>query len=349
MSKTRFRTIIIIAFALTAAAAQAEDALKNWAPGFGLRLFGLDLDFTSSVPKLLPIGKTELLAAFGGGYVSRGYYRNADGTRSAAALGKLNDVDADMWLRATQYLDGDSHLRAALFIRGESLMNARDSGSAASLLALSGLPDAAGFAELGAGAAFGYTLMDKKTSADHEIGLKADLSYEFSYDFFPATMNSALVHEVALEFSGFLPLVDTDAVSLVLCEYLLGSALMGDAPEHRLSRIGGNRFSAYKALGGLVRGSPDYSGDGRLKAADNLELRLALPALFKKVVIPGLTLFADTGIADDGHYASDPGTFRLSSGAIVTVTAFGFTLGAGGVYEFMTGSFNPYVALGTQF
>lgn len=348
MSKKAIR-IVIIAFALIAASAQSEDILKNWSPGFGLRLLGLDLDFTSSIPELLPIGKTEIVAAFGGGYVGRGHYRNPDGSRTADARGVLNVIDADMWLRATQFLDSDSRLRAAIFLRGESQSALRDSGGSASLLSLSGLPDSAGFAELGAGAAFGYTLLDEKTSADQEIGLRADLSYEFSYDYYPAAMASGLVHEAAVEFSGFLPLADTESVSLVLCEHLLASALMGDVPSHRLSSIGGNRYLAYKALGGLVRGSPDYSGDGRLKAADNLELRLALPALFKKVVIPGLTLFADSGIADDGHYAYDPGTFRLSAGAIATVTAFGFTLGGGGVYEFMTGSFQPYVALGAQF
>ncbi len=351
MKKAIARKIAFALFATVAltATAFAEDAQTGWTPGFGLRLFGLDLDFSSTMPELLPIGKTELLAQFGGGLAGRGYYRNADGTRSADARGKLQSADADFWLRGTQYLDKASRFRAALFLRGETMGNLWNGANGATLLALSGLPDAPGFAELGAGAALGLTALDRKTSSGQEIGVRLDWCYEFSYDFYPMAMLSASTNEISLEFSGFLPLVDNEAISLVLAEHLLYSALVGGAPEHRLSRIGGNRFTPYPALGGLVRGVPDYSGDGRIKTGDNLDLRLEFPSLFKKVVIPGLTAFADAGIADDGKFGPDPGSLRLSAGALATLRAFGFVLGGGVAYEFMTRSFGPYVALGTQF
>lgn len=349
------KTIIWLILAATtlafAAGAQAEEeSAKGWTPGFGLRLLGLDLDFTTDIPALLPVGKTEFHVALGGGYVGRGFYRNADGTRADAPNGAIDYIDADVWLKGTQYLDKASLLRASLWLRGQSLQNARDSGGEPSLLALSGLPEASGAAELGAGAALGYTDYRRKTSAEQETGVKADLSYEFSFEYYPAAMSSGLVHEFAAEFSGFLPLVDTPDVSLVLGEHLLASALFGSSvPEFRRSGLGGNRFSPYKALGGIVRGVPDNYGDGLLKVGENLELRIAFPSLFKGIVIPGVTVFADAGLADDGAYGADLDTFRVSSGAIATIRTLGFTLGGGAVYEFTQGYFGPYIALGTQF
>lgn len=349
--KSLVRLIIAVAFVAFAANLQAEEeSSEGWTPGFGLRLFGLDLTFTDDIPNLLPIGKTQFHFAFGGGYVGRGFYRNADGSRSTAASGKISSIDADLWLRGTQYLDKASHLRAAAFLRGQSLQNVRDSGGELSLLAISGLPESWGAAELGAGAAFGYTDYDKKTSSGQEVGLEADICYEFSYEFCPATMTTGLVNEFAAEFSGFLPILDTESVSLVLGEHLLASALVGSGiPEYRRSSLGGNRFSPYKAIGGIVRGVPDNYGDGLLKVGENLELRIAFPSLLKGIVIPGLTVFADAGLADNGNYGADLDTFRVSSGAIVTIKTLGFTLGGGVVYEFTQGYFGPYIALGTQF
>jgi hypothetical protein len=325
----------------------AEGSFSAWTPGFGVRLFGLDLNFTSVAEDLLPLGKTELLAEFGGGYLSRGYYRLSRTERSDDPRGKLSCVDADMWLRGTQYLDKASRLRAALFLRAQSLSNLGSGAAEPGLLQASGLPEARGSFETGAGAAFGYTDMKRATASGQEIGWKADLSYEWSFELYPAGPERATVNEVALEFSGFLPLLDTDIVSLSLCEHILGSALLGLPPEHRLSSIGGNRYLPYAALGGLVRGVADNYGDGGYKVGDNLELRLEFPAVFKKIVIPGITLFADAGYA--GYSGDDPGVFRTSAGAFATLRALGFVLGGGVVYEFTQGAFAPHIALGTQF
>jgi hypothetical protein len=335
--KTVSRLILASVIATLAGAAWAQESSPGLTPGFGLRLFGLDLDFTTDIPNLLPVGKTELLSSFGGGLVSRGFYRDASGARADGPGGAISSVDADYWLKATQYLDRASRLRASLFLRGQALSNLRDAGGAPSLLAASGLPESSGAAELGAGAAFGYTDLDRKTASGQEIGIRADLSYEFSYELYPASMSTGMVNEFAAEFSGFLPLVDSQALSLVLGEHLLASALVGTGiPEFRRSQLGGNRYLPYKALGGIVRGLPDNSRDGLLKAANNLELRLTLPSVLKGALIPGFIAFVDTGISDDGAYGADLGTFGLTGGGVVTVKVIGFTLYAGGVVDMLT-------------
>ncbi len=305
----------------------------GWSPGFDLRLFGLDLKFTSDSKGLTPAGKLELFFEAGGGLEDRGYYRNLLGERvdSASPDGSFKIINSDFWLKATQYLDKASHLRASAWIRSQQMTNFPASSTAAPLLFLSGLPESPGFYENGAGLAFGYTDLDKKTSSDQTYGLKADLSYEWFFEFYPTALETANVHEFVGEFSWFLPLINTKDVSLVFGEHAIASALLGpEIPEHRRSYIGGNRYGSYKALGGLVRGVAGNYGDGRLKAGNNVELRFVLPGIFKKAVMPGINLFADVGIADDGNFGRDLESFQASTGAIVTIQTLGFTLYAGG-------------------
>jgi hypothetical protein len=339
----------------------SEEAPSAPLPDFNFRFWGLDLMHTSLIRGPLPWGALEFTGASGGGVIDRNYFRLADGSRRPEAAAwpgfspptggeELTTLTADLWLRLTQYLDSGSHFRAFAYARSRLVRNIAADSLVIPTLFTVGLPEAQGTFENSLGGGFGYTAMAKPAGDWSRKGVRADICYEWSYELYPQDLSTAFVHEISAEFSLFLPLYSSDALRLVLAEHALASALLGGTiPEQRLSSLGGNRYLPFDALGGIVRGVDDNAADGRLKAANNVELALFFPGLFKGVLVPGVLLFFDAGIADDGAFGSDPGTLRLSTGGAITAEAFGFYLYGGGALNVLTGRLEPYVGIGTHF
>jgi hypothetical protein len=352
---------LIALIALCFSPLAAEEPASAPLPSFNFRFWGLDLAHTSLFKSPLPWGALEFTGASGGGIIERNYFRLVDGSRRPEAVlwpgfssptgeEELTTITADLWLRLTQYLDAGSHFRAFAYARSRLIRNiAADAGVVPALFA-AGLPEAQGTFENSLGGGLGYTDLAKPSGDWSRKGFRADLCYEWSYELYPEDLSAAFVHEISAEVSLFLPLFSSETLSLVIADHALGSALLGGAiPEQRLSSLGGNRYLPFDALGGIVRGVDDNAADGRLKAANNVELALFFPKLFKGIVVPGILLFFDSGIADDGAFGSDPGTLRLSTGGALTFEAFGFYLYGGGALNVLTGRLEPYVGIGTHF
>jgi hypothetical protein len=373
-NKVKVAAFILIAlFSQGLSPAQAKETSEGenredspWSTSLGFRIIGLDLSAKKTIYPFL--GGTELLSMAGGGIISRAFFRLPDGSRApepaawpgfgaSVSADAMRSLDGDLWLRATQYLDASEHFRAFAFGRGQILANlAADPALQPRLLSTS-LPEAAGSLESTLGAGAGYTALRNDGTSGQKAGFWADISYEWSHELYLRDASEADVHEVCLEFTGYFPLIENGLLRLALNEHLLGSALLGPAiPEHRLSTIGGNRYKPYPAIGGLVRGTPDYAGDGRLKAANNLELELSFHGLFfrdkpelRGAVTPGILIFFDAGIHDDGAFQADPSGLRLGTGAALSLSLLGNRLYAGAAINALSGAVWPYWGLGSHF
>ncbi|GEM_PF-2451596 len=343
------------------AEAKPEKTAAETDAWFDLRFYGIDFGRTVLMESFPSLGRLEILTESGGGIIGRNYYRLPDGSRRAEperwpGLGAptseaaLRSLAADIWLRLTQFIDEGERFRAFAFARSRIESNlAADADVTPSLFAAA-RRESAGTFENSIGVGAGFSSMKKPAGSWSREGLSADLCYELSLDLFPSDLSTAFVHEVSGEFSGFFTLYSSDRVRLALREHVLASALLGAyVPEARLSSLGGNRYLPYWALGGIVRGVPDNACDGRLKAADNLELALTLPKILKGFAIPTLAAFVDAGIADDGAFNPDPGTFRLTTGAYLNVEVFGFNVFGGAAVNVLSGWFGPILGVGAHF
>ncbi len=377
-SGRRSRAAFALVILLSSAGAYAEEpapAEPNPAPAeakskktaaetdawFDLRFYGIDFGRSVLMESFPALGRLEILTESGGGIIGRNYYRLPDGSRRAeperwpgfgapTSEAALRSLAADIWLRLTQFLDEGERFRAFAFARSRIESNLASDADVTPALFTAARRESAGTFENSIGIGAGYSSVKKPAGSWSREGLSADLCYELSLDLFPSDLSTAFVHEVSGELSGFLPLYSSDRMRLTLREHVLASALLGAyIPEARLSSLGGNRYLPYWALGGIVRGVPDNACDGRLKAANNLELALTLPQVFKGFAVPTLAAFVDAGIADDGAFNPDPGTFRLTAGAYITVEVFGFNVFGGAAINVLSGWFGPILGVGAHF
>jgi hypothetical protein len=168
------------------------------------------------------------------------------------------------------------------------------------------------------------TVVDSSTKVRSGWALDASAEYAPPGLSVPASTDYA---QYDVSVKGFLPLFEKadERGWNVLSFYLAGftgvdyiAALGTDAtkgvPYTVSQRFGGRVYQ--DGLGGAVRGLGDGWADGTFKAVGNLELRCNFPALFRKDILVGSTIFTDAG-----YYADPPGApsgSELNSGACVS-------------------------------
>jgi hypothetical protein len=333
------KTVLFLLLLALAALPAAADTPSPLTFDIGLRLLGADVGLGYRGLSLLPGTQTTLWAYAGGGYEWMSYYRDASGALlpagALAAGGALDGRDPGFertegaWrLGIDQGLawnerTGRNLASVFFFYRGRYSAN---SFTAAQLLADVSLPDRdALFLNV---LQLGVTWDDLLFHAGHKTkdGVSAEASAEWAPSFL---LNNVVGDASYVRFNvnarGFLPLWDLDpsspmnTLSLYAGDYASVDYALGlgaPVPIYIRQSFGGRDQNT--GLGSSVRGVDTASLDTAFKAVNNLELRLNLPALFVKDLVPGLVVFWDAGYyaqVGEGLAAPVPAGFVTSVGA----------------------------------
>lgn len=330
------KSVVFAALALCVAAAAPCGARGNddaWLTDFNLRLIGLDVGVGYRGLQIFPGVDTVIWSYLGGGYEWQEYYRapsgaligpgalgsaNAGYTR-AELLGRVGIAQGIAW--------NDDAMRnlIEMFVFCNSRYDANQISSCETLDS-SSIDDRTGtFLNTILG---GLTLNVVHDDVDHKIrrGIGAELSAEWGPSWFFNTLdgNADFVRFNA-NTQIFLPLFDVapdrpvNLLSAYLAEnfsvdYAIG--IGAAVPLVIRQSFGGRRPQT--GLGYAVRGVAWGSYDTNLKAVNNLELRVNLPAIVIPDVVPGLIAFFDAGyynqLGESGVTTPTPSGFVDSTG-----------------------------------
>lgn len=334
MKRVSFAVLIIVILFAAGAAAYAEESRSPWVFDVDLRLWGLDLGVGYRGFPLLQGVDTTFWGVAGGAYEKMSYYRQSEVIIQGKYSGAAGDLvfyraDAKWWLGVAQGLLWNeridaNRLEALLFYRGrfdENLIEAVD------LIAGSGLPDESGLFQntLFAGLAYNDILVDRKHKT--KSGISGEVSAEWGPAFLANTVyGSSDFVRLNATARGFFPLYDAapdrraNLFSLYLGEFFSADYAIGfgGAPVPYVIRRTFGGKEPRTGLGSAVRGVDSGSLDTNLKAVNNLELRMNLPAIGLPDIVPGVVLHWDAG------YFSQVGESIVSP-----LTGFVSTIGAG--------------------
>ena len=183
-------------------------------------------------------------------------------------------------------------------------------------------------------------------------GVAAELSAEWGPGFF---FNTLIGDSDFLRFNlgvrAFLPLFDVapDRPVNLFCGYLadffaVDYAVGFAAPVPLAIRQTFGGRNPQTGLGYAVRGVSWADYDTNLKAVNNLELRLELPALYIPDLVPGIIVFLDAGFYDQvgeaGIPAPTPMGIIASTGIGISLDVLDLVTGAGYV-DYRIDSENP--------
>jgi len=340
--------ILVPAMAEDMAAATGPDRTGSpFAFDIGLRLFGADIGVGYKGFPIMPDADTTIWAYLGGGYQTEHFYRTSTGVLvapSALAVGgslagqdptfsraegawRLGIDQGAVWNPRT----GTNLVSAFLFYRGRYDANLLQTGQ---LIEASTLPDKAGLLLNSIQVGFTYDNLLFDTRHKIRSGISGEISTEWGPGFLLNTLigNSSFMR-MNLTTRGFLPLFDvapggaSNLFSGYLGDFFAADYAFGfsqPVPLYIRQTFGGR--DQIVGLGGAVRGVDSGSFDTNLKAVNNLELRVNLPALFTPNLVPGLIVFLDAGfysqIGEAGVAAPYPSNFIASAGAGLYIDLF---------------------------
>jgi hypothetical protein len=338
--------------------AQATTA-PTWSPwtfDYILRLFGLDVGVGYRGLSLLPGVQTTFWVYAGGGYEGEHYYRDASGALllpgsiSSGGEPAFNRIEGAWRLGMEQGFAWNPRtstnlLEAFFFYRGRYDVN-QASGTLLAAPPLSLLPDrdSSILNTLQLGAAYDNLLTNVHKVRD---GTSAETTVEWGPSFL---FNTIQGDSDFIRFNGmvswFVPLYDAEPdrrfnlFSVYLGEYFSVDYAMGlngrPVPLYVRQTFGGRTQNT--ALGAQVRGVDKGAYDTNLKAVNNLEVRVNLPALpmpdfiasLVPDVIPGIIAYVDYGYYDQvGEGIVSPPYGSVASagvGTFVEIPAIGTVL-----------------------
>ncbi len=277
---------------------------------------GLTLGLQYKGITIFPDVDTIISAGLGGSYDWFGYYRTpADRPYDGSLSGydpEVAPVNARASLRFTTGIfqgliwnEREMHNLLSVFIRYGLLYyyNFKDENSKQLVFAGS-LPDRE--QQLQNSLLMGLTWDDVDYTNPHQIpsGTAAEFSLEYGPEwFFNNSLGKADFYRVNVSVRAFIPLFDLapDSELNVVSGYLgaffaADYARGGYIPLNIRESIGG--LEPRKGLGYAVRGLEDCRFDTPLKLVGNLDLRINLPALGTREIMPGLIAFFDCGYYD---------------------------------------------------
>jgi hypothetical protein len=316
----RNRAWWIIALALLVASTVPCAAMPDESPfAFDplLRLLGADLGVGYRGLQLLPNADTTFWVYAGGGYEWLNYYRDSAGAivgpdclAGAAPLVNYDPtftrIEAAWRLGVTQGFAWNPRVKANLveaflFYRGRRDWNQVLPNE---IISLATIPDKDGMFMnmLQAGFAYNDVLYDMRHKT--KDGFSAEVSAEWAPSFL---FNTIVGHSDYLRFNGtlwyFLPLYDrepareTNLFSVYLGEYFSADYMMAlsSAPVPMYIRQSFGGRTQVTGLGSEVRGVDTASLDTNEKVVNSFELRVNLPAIVWRDLMPGVAAFWDIG------------------------------------------------------
>jgi hypothetical protein len=326
----------------------------GWAAGgedpfvfdFNIRLLGADLGVGYRGIRLVPGVDTTIWTYLGGGYEWLTYYRDPSGVPASpgalAAGGALSGlqpafarIESAWALGIDQGLAwnpriGTNLVEAFLFYRGRVDSNQVVSGQ---LLYASSLPDRTGVFLNTVLSGFGINNVLNDTRHKVRSGASAELSAEWGPRFFFNTLvGSSDFLRLNATLRWFFPVFDLapDRPVNLLSVYLgelasvdYATGFGAPVPLYIRQTFGGRYPQQPVGLGLQVRGVDPGAYDTNLKAVNNLELRLNLPAIVLPDMVPGAVLYWDIGCYDQVGEAGVPSP---PPWGIVTTTGVGLTL-----------------------
>ncbi len=318
-------------------------SVSPWTFDLSPRLLGADLGVGYRGWALLPGVETTIWAYLGGGYESEHFYRDSNGALLspgeidsdgplADAEPAFNRIEAAWRMGIEQGFawnprTGRNLLAGFFFYRGRYDVNEASSGALLTRPPLAELPDRdrALLNSLQLGAGYDDLLFDKAHKT--KSGISAEVSAEWGPGFlFNAVEGDADFLRFNATFRWFLPLYDiaperpSNLLSIYLGEYFsvdYALALNGTrVPLYVRQSFGGR--DQIVGLGDAVRGVDKGGYDTNLKAVNNLELRVNLPAIFHPDLVPGIVAFLDAGAYDQ---VGEPGIGSPKAGFVASTGA----------------------------
>ena len=338
MRRSFLSVVALFSFLAASPACWAHGDESPFAFDVSPRIWGLDLGIGYRGLALLPGVDTTFWVYAGGGYETMYYYRTAAGglvqPGDLAATGalagqvpaykrieaawKLGFVQGFAWNERT----GTNLVEAFAWYRGRSDWN---NFMAHQLISASTISDQDGILQnsLVAGAAYNDVLFAR----EHKT--KSGISGEVSAEWGPGFLLNSLVGSsdylrLNATFRGFLPVYDVapdrpvNLFSVYLGEFLSVDYAVGigaAVPLNIRQTFGGT--DPRTGLGWAVRGVDTGSLDTNLKAVNNLEVRMNLPAIVLPDLVPGVVVYWDVGYFVQAGEAgvADPAPSGLVSSA----------------------------------
>ncbi len=308
-----------------------------------LRLFGADIALGYRGYSFVPGLDTIFWVSAGGGYENRSFYHYLDDTLyngDDPAVDPLRDpfywrLNGSWFLGLAQGIVwneriDENFLEAFLLYRGRIESFTKDPLVPNQLVFRSSLPDREGTFQNAI--LCGLSLNDvsfNKTTKTY-TGIYGEASAEYS----PASFNiSTYGNTDFFRLNGtvkfFFPLYEStygdglNLLSIYLCDYLSADYLMGDSiPINARETFGGR--DTRDGLGSAVRGLDKRRFDSTLKAVNNFEIRMNLPALGIRDITSGMLLYFDTGFYG-GMKQQAPG-FVFATGGGIFLNFFDFAV-----------------------
>ena len=316
-----------------------------------LRLFGADLGVGYRGLSLIPGEQTTFWVYGGGGYEGEHYYRDAAGNLlSPGQIGSgsgvlanadptFNRIEAAWRLGIEQGIawnprTSTSLLEAFFFYRGRYDVNQAAAGALLTLPSAAALPDQ-GTSILNT-LQFGFGYDDMLTNGHRtRNGTSAEVTAEWGP---PWLFNTIQGNSDFVRFNGnftwFLLLYDAapqsrlNLFSVYLGEYVSMDYAVGlngvPVPLYIRQTFGGRTQNT--GLGAQVRGVDEGAYDTNLKAVNNLEVRVNLPAIaapgfvadLVPYAVPGILAYFDCGAYDQ---VGEPGISSPGSGFVASTGA----------------------------
>jgi hypothetical protein len=188
-----------------------------------------------------------------------------------------------------------------LFFKNSNEINLPAESPAGALIFSSGLPDQYGLQQY----LFSAGIMFNNAVINPQNNLKQGFSADAAFSLAPKALNSIADYtQFTVRFTEYIPIVDQKAFCLYLgCRSVLDISSGAYIPVSIRTSTGG--FSPFfssalmPGLGGGVRGILMGRFDGYVKLLNNFEIRMSLPEMLSKEIIPLAIIYFDTGTTDN--------------------------------------------------
>lgn len=310
----------------------------------GIRFWGADVGLNYLGVHFLPPLVTRLCLSFGCGYETVGYYRYPDTSiyyppKSASevneAVFKRFESVWSAGIRQGIFLQPgkqDNLFEVHFLYRGKYNAYLEHDSGAEALVFSSGLADAEGILQNSAVIGLYYNDVAVHESHRKRNGIQADLSCEVA----PAWFGNDIIGLAdfvrgTFDLRGFITVFDLDPADTTTENafniYIGGRIVLdclsgGYIPLNARQSIGGREATTSEGLGGVMRGIDNGRFDGYLKAVNNLDIRMNLPALGG--FVPAFICYFDTGVSDNLDYTLRPGHLLFSTGTGCSLYGCGF-------------------------
>jgi len=353
------RLCVILIFLLSASALGAagpEDLLLR----ASVRLWGADVALGWKGLRLIPGVDTVFWVSAGTGYDAENYFAGPDDAVLPAdptAL-RYHNFSYTWRLGVAQGIlynreQKRNLLELILLYRGRHQYYFDPNG------VLAGLPDSSGLLQnaLFTGLVFDNVRLNLTYATQR--GLYVAVGAEFVPQALANTVLGASDYiDLSLVASGFLPVLETRALSVYLADRILYDRLIGDdawiplnarCSFSALSTVPIGKYP-FHGLGGAVRGISLDRYDGYVKLVNNLEVRLHYPSLTMfNLITPGLIAFFDAGVFDHMSRQLRFEPIYCSTGLGLAFYGLGYELVLYGAYSINENRLRPVLEFTAHF